>query len=388
MLNVDEALKTIYKNDMFPLCEEITPKDLQIIFPGMDPIHADQMVDDSFFLDEGIISDNNIRFGTCRASQIKFILANAPDGLKGKEFNIDQLIAGYTVPLGKYKVDSATLQDDLIFKDIVAYDKLRDIDIDVSAWYNSLFPTGNETYTLAAFRASLLTYLGIEEELRSLPNDTMTVPKTIEPTQISGRVVLEACEELNGAFGHINRLGKFVHVILEPAYGLYPSDGLLPSDDLYPVADTDTSFTQSDFIDVTIEPSMYREGGVRFEEYATKEIDKLQIRSEENDIGAIVGEGSNCYVIEGNFLVFGKSAAELEQIAWNAYSNIAKRPYRPYLSNNIGLPYIEPGDTVKFNTDDPVTGYVLQRTLSGIQALRDEYEAPGSEELEQNFGIK
>jgi hypothetical protein len=210
MLNVDEALKTIYKNDMFPLCEEITPKDLQIIFPGMDPIHADQMVDDSFFLDEGIISDNNIRFGTCRASQIKFILANAPDGLKGKEFNIDQLIAGYTVPLGKYKVDSATLQDDLIFKDIVAYDKLRDIDIDVSAWYNSLFPIGNETYTLAAFRASLITYLGIEEELRTLPNDSMTVPKTIEPSQISGRVVLEACEELNGSFGHISRLGKFV----------------------------------------------------------------------------------------------------------------------------------------------------------------------------------
>jgi hypothetical protein len=132
---------------------------------------------------------------------------------------------------------------------------------------------------------------------------------------------------------------------------------------------------------------MYKEDGVRFEEYTVKEIDKLQIRSEEDDIGAIVGEGSNCYVIEGNFLVFGKSASELEQIAWNAYSNIAKRPYRPYQSDEIGLPYLEVGDMKEYSTDTPIRSYMLHRTLTGIQALNDETGAEGSEECEQNFGV-
>ena len=172
MLSISEALKTIYKNDMFPLCEEMAQKNLRVSFPGMDPIYANQMVEDSFSLDEGLISDTDIRFGTCRASQIKFTLANITADLKGKEFTIDQLISGYEVPLGKYKVDSAKSQDDLIFKDVIAYDRLKDIDIDVAPWYNALvFPM---KHTLASL-ASLLTYLGLTEELRTLPNDTMTV---------------------------------------------------------------------------------------------------------------------------------------------------------------------------------------------------------------------
>ena len=59
---------------------------------------------------------------------------------------------------------------------------------------------------------------------------------------------------------------------------------------------------------------------------------------------------------------------------------MAKRPYRPYEAQSIGLSYIEVGDALQFATDDSVVGYVLQRTLTGIQALKDEFEAPGSEE--------
>ena len=66
---------------------------------------------------------------------------------------------------------------------------------------------------------------------------------------------------------------------------------------------------------------------------------------------------------------------------------MAKRPYRPYTAESIGLPYVEVGDTLEFATDDIVTGYVLQRTLKGIQVLTDEYTATGNEEREQNFGV-
>ena len=384
MINVSEQLKDILKNDRFPMSDTSIPKDLEITFDGMAPIHADQVVDDSFSLTESIIADDDIRFGTCRASQIKFKLANVPEDLKGREFTINQLIGDeYIIPLGKYKVQSAKLQDDLIFKEVIAYDKLKDTDVDVSSWYNGLFPTGNETYTLKQFRSSLLAHLGIEEVLQTLPNDDMIVEKTIDPTQISGRTVLEATVELNGAFGNINRYGKFRRIILQPGYGDYPTDDYPQMD--YPVSETDTSYLNDNLIDETIGKSMYK--SVRFEEYTVKEINKLQIRAEENDIGAIVGTGTNTYVIEGNFLVFGKSSSELERIAINIYGYIAKRPYRPYETENIGLPYIEVGDSLEYATDDVVHGYVLHRTLTGVQSLWDEIEAPGSEEREQNFGV-
>ena len=149
MLNVSEELKNILRNDSFPMADTVTPKDLEIIFDGMEPIYADQIVDDSFELTESIIYDADIRFGTCRASQIKFKLADIPQDLKGREFTADLLIGEtYNVPLGKYKVHSAKLEDDLIFKEVIAYDKLKDTDVDVSEWYNGLFPTGEETYTL------------------------------------------------------------------------------------------------------------------------------------------------------------------------------------------------------------------------------------------------
>jgi hypothetical protein len=389
MLNIAEELKTIYKNDMLPYVSENAPKDLEIYFPALNLyILTDQIVDDSFELNEKLCSEEDLIFGACEASQIKFTVADVVEDLTGLEFTINQIVNGaYTVPLGGYKVDSCKKQDDLRFKDIIAYDTLKSTDVNVADWYNGLFPLGTETYTLSQFRASLLAHLGITEDTSNLPlpNDNMIVEKTIEPTQISGRNVLFACEELNGCFGHVGRDGKFKHIVLQPAYGLYPSETLYPADDLYPVAETDTAYAQEDIISDTISKAMYR--SVHFEEYTVKEIDKLQIRAEENDIGAIVGTGTNTYVIEGNFLVFGKSASELETIAHNAFGNMAKRPYRPYQAESIGLPYIEVGDTIEIATDDVITGYVLQRTLTGIQALKDEYTADGNEKLEQNFGL-
>lgn len=60
-----------------------------------------------------------------------------------------------------------------------------------------------------------------------------------------------------------------------------------------------------------------------------QKIDKLQIRQTESDIGAISGTGNNCYIIENNFLLYGKSAKELQIIADNVLSIIYGIWYRP-----------------------------------------------------------
>lgn len=373
MLNTLDELKLILKNDTIPIVPDNVHKELVIYFPSINlTIQNDRIVEDSFSMEETLFSDSDIVFGSCESTQLKITVADVQEDLEGLECIVNQFIDGFeeAIPLGTYKVKSCKKQNDKRFKDITAYDNMKKFDIDVSAWYNSLtFPI-----TLKNFRASLCNYVGVEEEIINLPNDNILVEKTIEPTKLSGRVVLSACEEINGCFGHMSRQNKLKHIVITNQFGLYPTETLYPANDLYPEYGTEIAWK-----------AMYR--SVEFEDYIVKAIDKLQIRQEEDDIGAIVGTGTNAYVIEGNFLVFGKGAAELEQIALNAFENIKNRPYQPFKSVNIGLPYMELGDPIAFDAGDVVVSYIFKRTLSGIQALKDEYSADGSEEREQNFGL-
>lgn len=385
MLNIDEELKQIYKNDILPISREIAYKQLILYFPELDlTITNNQIVQDSFSLEESLCSETDITFGSCESAEFRITVANVTHELKDQLMIVKQIVSDtYEMPLGIYIVDSAKRQSNRRFKDVVAYDFIKSkLDIDVAEWYNSL---DFADMTLASFRSKLLSYLEIEEDSSKLPlpNDEMTVFKTIEPTQISARVILQSCEELNGCFGHINRYGKFTHVVLEPSYGLYPSIKLIPWNSLFPRNLNDKTYDIRDVVSMNM--SMYET--VRHEEYTVKEIDKVQIRTEEDDIGAIVGEGTNTYVIEGNFLVYGKTTEDLEEIATNVFGNIKNRYYVPFESSNIGLPYIELGDSITFEGENNVTGYVLRRKLTGIQALKDTYIATGNEQREENYGV-
>ena len=62
--------------------------------------------------------------------------------------------------------------------------------------------------------------------------------------------------------------------------GLYPSEMLYPSEDFYPIYETDPNpFPNKESI------GRYRR--IDYEDYTVNEIDKLIIRSDEDDIGAI-----------------------------------------------------------------------------------------------------
>jgi hypothetical protein len=364
MLNIIDDFKLLYK-------QKDIHKSLVISFPSIGlTINNKKIVSESFELSESLCSDDmSLVFGSCEGTKVKFTVADISNDLTGLEFNITQLIGDYQMPLGTYVVFSCEKQDDKRFKNIVAFDHMSKADTDVSEWYKALaFPL-----TLKQFRESLLNHLGIQEETRTLPNDNMTVQMTIEPSTLRGRMVLEACEVINGCFGHMNRYNKFAHIFLNPNYGLYPSETLYPSDNLYPEYGAEA-----------LGKAYYRQ--VKFEEYTVKTIDTLLIRQEDGDIGCMVGEGGNTYIIEDDFLLYGKSTAELQTIATNIYNCICNIPYRPFVSVNTGLPYVELGDPIGFEQNDYIISFVMQRTLSGIQKLVDKYSASGTEEVTQKFG--
>lgn len=344
-------------------------------------------------LEESLCSENQLRFGCCEASMVSFKVANIFSPMISKTLDIKTVLEGHTstpFSYGRYKVQSDKPTADREWREIVAYDAMHDIiNADVSDWYNSVLPNNDSTVTMRQFRKSFVEHFGLQEADTSLINDDMAVTKTIsiqsggegnenvsvitESGGLSGLDVITAICEINGCFGHIGRDGKFHYIYLsEIIQGLYPADDLYPDDYLYPSDPNTVPLSKNEYM------------SCNYEDYKCEKIDKLQIRQEENDIGSIVGEGDNSYVIEGNFLVYGKSSDELQQIAENIFEKIKNVSYRPFEAECVGNPCIEVGDAVRIPTTyQIIESYVLKRTLKGIQALKDTYSSSGTKTFEK-----
>ena len=347
--------------------EESVDKQLQIAFDG-GTITNKEIPSEQFSLTESLSSDG-LMFGSCEASEIKFRIYNVFTPLKDKWLTVMQVLdKDYDNPLqlGKYKVYSDKPTADRSYRDVVAYDSMYDIiNADVASWYNSLtFPM-----QLKSFRDSFFDYFGIEQEEVALVNDAMTIEKTIEPSVLSGKDVIQSICQINGCFGHIGR-EKMQYVFLNAIIGgLYPSNNIYPANDLYPQQPNINVLSKG----LYVEPPTY-------EDYVVKQIDKLEIREKEGDVGVIVGSGDNAYIVEDNFLVYGKSTDDLTVIANNMLSVIDGLEYRPFDARLVGNPCFEVGDIVRINTKHQIIdSYVLQRTLSGVQCLRDDFSAEGEE---------
>ena len=272
----------------------------------------------------------------------------------------------------------------------------------MAAWYNTVFPSHEEQktdedgtittvtvydpVTMKQFRNSFFKHFGIEQADITLINDNMSIEKTVAVTtssetssdteesstigeSMSGKEVLSCICEINGCMGHMGRDGKFHYIYLEQEIqGLYPRNDLYPADNLYPRDPKSTQIGKGFYV------------SAKYEDYLVRTINKLQIREQKNDIGVIVGSGSNAYVIEDNFLVYGKGTKELKGIAKNILSKIRGIVYRPFTADCKGNPCLEVGDAVRLPTRyELIESYILKRTLKGIQALRDDLEADGEE---------
>lgn len=350
-------------------------------------VGTNQKIDNSmleigtFALEESLCSESELKFGACEANCVKFTARNTAGNIIGKTISIEETIDGDSenpMPYGVFKVASDVPTADRTKRQITAYDAMYDIiNTDVKSWYAGLsFPM-----TLKQFRNSFFAHLGIAQVETSLVNDSMTVNKTIVATQtddssavteesaISGKTVVTAICEINGCFGNINREGKFEYVFLKAiTSALYPAEDLFPSDNLFP-SDANTESMTGHYITFD------------YEDFRSKAITQLEIKTSEDNAGAIVGTAGNNYSITGNFLVSDKTGAELEQIANNLLPIMAQAAYTPIKScTTVGNPCLTLGEPIRFNTTrEIVETYLLQRTLTGVQSKRDSISAQGTQ---------
>lgn len=350
-------------------------------------VGTNQKIDNSmleigtFALEESLCSESELKFGACEANCVKFTARNTAGNIIGKTISIEETIDGDSqnpMPYGVFKVASDVPTADRTKRQITAYDAMYDIiNTDVKSWYAGLsFPM-----TLKQFRDSFFAHLGIAQVETSLVNDSMTVNKTIVATQtddssavteesaISGKTVVTAICEINGCFGNINRNGKFEYVFLKKIVSaLYPAEDLFPADNLFP-SDANTESMTGHYITFD------------YEDFQSKAITQLEIKTSEDNAGAIVGTAGNNYSITGNFLVSDKTGAELEQIANNLLPVMKQAVYTPIKSCTcVGNPCLTLGEPIRFNTTrEIVETYLLQRTLTGVQSKRDSISAQGTQ---------
>ena len=243
---------------------------------------------DTFALAETLNDGTELKFGSCLPNQISFTGREVPIATKGMKLRVAETLEGNEndpFVYGTYTVQSDTPTADRTKRQITAYDAMYDIiNADVKSWYDGLtFPM-----TLRQFRDSFFSHLGIEQKEASLVNDEMTVNKTLTTTQaedssvtaeatISGKTIIEAICEINGAFGNIGRDGRFEYVILKAiTSALYPAEDLYPREDLFP-SDANTESMTGHYITFD------------YEAFQSQAITQLEIRADDSTAGAIVG---------------------------------------------------------------------------------------------------
>ena len=328
---------------------------------------------EEFSLEETLNSGDTLNFGECNAAKLTFVVGYYEKSIAGQSLLVKTTpTGGADFTFGTYKVLSDNPTADKRWRQVECYDALYDmLKADVTAWYNTLLPNANSSCTLKQFRDSLFTYFGVTQKSVTLTNDTITITRTIDPTNLTGKTVLNAICQLNGVFGRIGRDGKFEYVQLaDYKSGLQPHIGLYPHTGLYPSPSGFGSNKQA-------EDGTYL--SCKYEEYITNVIGKVSISNSENYEAGTAGTGTNVFYIRDNFLLFDKETATLNTIAANILAVVDGIKYRPCDLEMVCAPWLETGDGIRVITVDNVyvDTYILKRKIKGIQALKDTIIADG-----------
>ncbi|MBQ8396708.1 MAG: hypothetical protein IJX53_00740 [Clostridia bacterium] len=277
---------------------------------------------------EDVGSGGDLQYGTAAMGEVSF--STMTKLAEGEQFSLffDQTEdgTGEFVQAGTYYVSSCKNNGGRYA--VVAHDSMALFEVDVSAWVNGL------TYpiTLYALLSSLCGHIGVTLATASIPNGEREIPKNFSASGITGRQVLSWIAAAAACFALFRADGK-----------LYLSG--------YSAAEI--------ALDETNTTEYIAEG------YTTDLIDRVQVRSAEADIGVVVGDGENAYIVESNPLLLAETDAELRPFAETIYTMVSNLAHVPYSCHMLSDNGVQVGDII---TIDGAVSYVMriERTPSGV----------------------
>lgn len=341
-----------------------TSKVITITVPNKNiTIQNEDIKGETLQIIERLENSDTLRFEGCNATTFSCEVTDLAQNITGEYIVVKVTVNNTDIPLFKGYVNEVTNlnHEDMTCK-ITAYDSLYGLNNrDVTLWYNSLtFPI-----TIKNMRDSFFAYVGITQQETILPNDAQTVTKSITDKTINGDTIIKGICQINGRYGRINRNGVFEYIKLNPIVeGLYPADDLYPDDDVYPAEENANELiSRANYINIEYEP------------YKTARITKVNIYGKNGARTGTYGTAdTNIFSIADNKIAHGLTNANAT--AQNIYNELWQIEFTPANIKLLGRPYLEIGDSVSLITNKRmVRTYILQRTLSGIQAMTDLYES-------------
>lgn len=324
------------------------------------------IISESLSLTEYLCSRENLYFGSVESSCLKFTIRNTIPKMYKKWIVVTMELEGSETPftIGRYRVWGEELSADKSTRTVTAYDGLYKIlNNTYKRWYKGnsvehLWQDG-DTMTMKQFRDAWFerlhrTHTWISQETVSLPNDNVVIKKSKKIPRISGKDIFNAICEMNGVCGRLGRDNVFHYISLDDNNTTYPIWG---------------SYT----IDA------------EYEDFETTPIDRVEILAPDGEdfvgVGADADEAESIYTIENNFLIKGISmettaVSAVVTIATNILNHIGNVTYTPFDANFKGNPCYEVGDRISFTAHGAtVKTYILERVMTGIQSLHDNYMA-------------
>lgn len=166
-------------------------------------------------------------------------------------------------------------------------------------------------------------------------------------------------------------------------YSLIDADSLYPSNDIYPAQDIYPR--ESNSYDIKL--SMYEY--LNYQGERSKKIGKVTIGTNgqysaqvqdynPNEYEEITISPENIFV-KGFESRYGATSNEVKGFADAILDNYKDYEFIPYECQAVGLPFMQAGDFIVVENleHDNKKFYIARRTLSGIQALKDDYSAGG-----------
>lgn len=304
----------------------------------------------SAVLTEILDDSRQLDFTGCNANSFEVKLDNVSD-LQGEKIRVKAVVNGTDTNLFVGIVDTCELQTDRRHRVLIAYDELYSkAEINVAGWYNNIFSKSSKI-SCKDFRKSLLEYVGLTQEDTTLINDNVMLEKTFETDTVSFITILGMICQMNAVFGNINRNGVFEYITLGKSVRNLSNN--------------------------------YRSNNSTAQEYLVDYIDKVQIRTTDDDIGVIYGPGSNALIVQGNYLLYGMSESVLNGIAKNIYNKVKNITYTPAeIKTLVSDLSVNLGDTITLNTNSGmiIRSYAMKNVLSGIQIFQQTISANGDKE--------
>lgn len=247
---------------------------------------------------EDVNSSTNLRPGNATSTVLTVEIRGgfADAVVQGEEIYYFQVVNGVRKKVGTFTAELPTISSRSSYK-LTAYDNISKLEKNMSDWLRE----HQEDFPMSLMRLAreICTACGIAMSNTAFPMNTFLVPY-FYADDITARQIISWIAEISGRFVKCTPNGTLT---------------------LAWYTDTDTK----------IDSTKYKQGSLKYENYATDLVQCVRIKQSNDDEGVVYPNNvtGNTFIVQENMLLQGMGATELRGVASNLFDIVRTMSYTP-----------------------------------------------------------